>query len=248
MTNLTLAPKLLAIIAVSPSERVRCAQPGCNHTVYKAVHIVREGAQLMVLGSTCFAKRYGSANALGSPQHGGTSGRMLTAEERALLDSNTEALLQRFAEQEAREKQLVAERLNALKALKGRLSSPPPRPAPPPSLRSSYTGPVAPRKTAPWPWASGASIAAFLLRDGTGWVRVGHRDGRQCIAPWPAFDGWDETLPPSVGLADLQLGAYVVSDVVSAIAYLRARAAKEKITGIWSEAAAILATAGAAPD
>lgn len=243
-TQLKHPPKLLAIIEVAQSERVRCCQPGCNHTVYKAVHVVRDGGQLILLGSTCFEKRYGSPQALGPAQHWGTAGKVLTPEERAMLDTNTEALLQCFADQEAK---IRLEAANKLQALRERMASRPSSPEPRPH-RQAYAGPMAPRRTPPWSWAAGGSIAAFLLRDGSGWVRVGHRDGRQCIAPWPAFDGWDETLPPSVGLADLQIGAYVASNVVVAVGYLRSRAEKEKVTGIWAEAEAILRKAGAEPD
>ena len=233
-----LPAKLLAIIEVSPSEKVRCGRPGCKHTVYKAVHVVRDAGQLMVLGSTCFAKRYGGAKALGPAQHWGAAGKVLTQEERALLDSNTEALLQGFAVQEEQIRQEAAAKL---KALQERLHRPPPSPQ-----RVTNVGPTAPRRSPPWPWAGGGSVAAFLLRDGTGWVRVQHRDGRQCIAPWPSFEGWDEALPPSVGIADEELGAYVATSVATAVAYLRTNMAKEKITGIWAEAAAILSKARAA--
>lgn len=118
-----LPAKLLAIIEVSPSEKVRCGRPGCKHTVYKAVHVVRDAGQLMVLGSTCFAKRYGGAKALGPAQHWGAAGKVLTQEERALLDSNTEALLQGFAVQEEQIRQEAAAKL---KALQERLHRPPP--------------------------------------------------------------------------------------------------------------------------
>ena len=47
-------------------------------------------------------------------------------------------------------------------------------------------------------------------------------------------------------VADLDLGAYVATDVAAAVSYLRVRAASEKITGIWAEAAAILSKARAA--
>lgn len=98
----SLSTSLLAIVEVDESERVYCAQPGCKHTVFKAVHVVRDGDQLLMLGSTCFKKRYGSATALGKAQHWGGNGKLLTTEERALLVENTEALLARFAAEEAR--------------------------------------------------------------------------------------------------------------------------------------------------
>lgn len=37
------SPRLLAIVEVDKTARVYCAQPGCKHTVYKAIHVVREG-------------------------------------------------------------------------------------------------------------------------------------------------------------------------------------------------------------
>ena len=52
-------------------------------------------------------------------------------------------------------------------------------------------------------------------------------------------------MPPSVGAADLDLGAYAVADVAAAVSYLRVRAVHEKIAGICAEAAAILPKAGA---
>ncbi len=97
----TMGSMLLAIVRVPENERVRCQNPGCGHGVHAAIHIVREGGVLMVLGSTCFERRYGSAKALGQPQfNSGASGRPLTTEERELLDTNTDLLLARFEEEE----------------------------------------------------------------------------------------------------------------------------------------------------
>lgn len=52
--------RLLAIVAVLPQKRVQCS--GCGHGVYAAIHVVEENGQILVLGSTCFAKRFGSAS------------------------------------------------------------------------------------------------------------------------------------------------------------------------------------------
>src|SRR3989338_1474078 len=93
---------LLAIVSVDEDDRVRCCQPGCGKQVHRAIHVVRDGQELLVLGSTCFAKRYGDANALGSPSYGGGGGRQLTDAERELLAHNTAALLAQF-EAEAQE-------------------------------------------------------------------------------------------------------------------------------------------------
>ena len=45
--------KLVAIVAVEPADRVQCSQPGCGHSVYARIHVVREGDELIVLGSSC---------------------------------------------------------------------------------------------------------------------------------------------------------------------------------------------------
>lgn len=102
--------KLLAIVRVPESERVRCQNPGCGHGVHAAIHIVRECGRLMVLGSTCFERRYGSVRALGLPQFSsGAAGRELTSEERAMLDTNTDLLLARFEEEERQRLQRLEE-------------------------------------------------------------------------------------------------------------------------------------------
>ena len=66
---MTDSPRLLAIVEVDKSEKVFCAQPGCHHTVYKAIHVVKEGEMLLVLGSTCFESKRSidHALALGCP-------------------------------------------------------------------------------------------------------------------------------------------------------------------------------------
>lgn len=81
----------------------------------------------------------------------------------------------------------------------------------------------------------GTSMGYFKLNDGTGWVRVQHREGQQLLAPWPAFDGWDEALPSHIGTADLLHGAYAVRDVVATVAYLRRHGVREKVSGLWRD-------------
>ncbi len=34
---------LLAIVEEDKSERVQCQEPGCGHSVYQAIHVVRDG-------------------------------------------------------------------------------------------------------------------------------------------------------------------------------------------------------------
>ena len=88
---------LLAVIEVPYEARVRCMAPGCGHSVYKRVHIVRQSAKLLVLGSSCFSRIYaGQSVSTSSPRFTTTTGRLLTEEERALLTSNTERLIGQF--------------------------------------------------------------------------------------------------------------------------------------------------------
>lgn len=236
------SPCLLAIVEVDETERVYCAQPGCKHTVYKAIHVVREGDQLFVLGSTCFKKRYGSATALGKAQHWGGNGKLLTTEERALLAENTEALLARFAAEEIRLRDEAVLKLKHLQEL-ARPASAPVALATFMPLRSIATQQgMAPSRSMPWNWMRpNSSVAAFKLQDGSGWVRVQHKDGRQFVVPWPSFEGWEEALPPVVGRPNMEIGGYeVAGHVGAAISYLRAHAEAEKITGLWHDVVALL--------
>lgn len=241
----SIGPRLLAIVEVDKSEKVFCAQPGCQHTVYKAIHVVKDGEQMLVLGSTCFKKRYGSLTALGKAQHWGGNGKLLTSEERALLAENTQALLVRFEAEETRLRQEAPLKLQRLRdaesssfqVTKASVGFPIQRPM----VRTIPT-----RGVFPWPWMkAGTSVAAFKFQDGSGWVRVQHKDGRQFVVPWPSFDGWDEALPPVVGHANMEMGGYEVTGSVPAtIAFLRDLAKDEKVTGIWSE---VVATLGSKP-
>lgn len=236
------SPCLLAIVEVDKSERVYCAQPGCHHTVYKAIHVVKEGEQLLVLGSTCFEKRYGNLKALGKAQHWGGNGKVLTSEERALLAHNTQALVARFEAEEARLRQEAQLKLQSLREAATRPVPVTRAPTTPLVQWPAAVGSMAPRGVFPWPWMKpGTSVAAFKFQDGSGWVRVQHKDTRQFIVPWPSFDGWDEALPPVVGRPNMEIGGYeVIGPVPVAIAFLRDHAEAEKVTGVWAEVAAIL--------
>ena len=107
---------LLAIVSVHPKSRVRCQNPGCGHGVYAAIHVVEEDGQILVLGSTCYAKRYGntanSSATLSGPSWG--SGQQLSDKEREMLVHNTAALIERFQqlrlEEDARILQLAQEK------------------------------------------------------------------------------------------------------------------------------------------
>lgn len=242
--------QLLAIVEVEHDQRVRCGNPGCGHSVHKAIHVVQQGAELLVLGSTCFGKRYGRG-ALGTPRYGGGGGRKLTTEERELLLTNTSALLELFKdEQEAQRRKLsdlrAAFESRAVAQQRTVPSSPtsPSRVLQPWGRENVSVGRVAAKQTAPWPWMKPmTSMAGFRMRDGSAWVRVQHSDGRQMLAPWPAFDGWDEWLPAHFGHPCPEFGAYQVHDIQVLISYLRTHKTGEKVSGLWSEIAAVLAGA-----
>ena len=51
--------KLLTVVSVERDDRVRCGQSTSGHSVYSRIHVVSENGKLLVLGWTCFSKRYG---------------------------------------------------------------------------------------------------------------------------------------------------------------------------------------------
>ncbi|MES2944348.1 MAG: hypothetical protein V4772_15885 [Pseudomonadota bacterium] len=242
---------LLCIVEVEKSDRVQCQNPGCGHTVWKAIHIVQDNGTLMVLGSTCFQTRYGGFNALGNPSYGSGDARKLTPEERLLLQQNTRELLAWFeTEQQRLRAEAEKARANALKALQPEREKPVSpslallkKPlAQQQALAQSRRIALPPVRPVPWPWMKpGSSMAYFKLRDGSGWVRVQRSDGRQMLAPLPVFDGWDEALPSHIGRPDMGHIAYELPDVVGAIAYLRQHSERALISGVWREIAAAAA-------
>jgi hypothetical protein len=232
-------PRLLAIVGVPPEERVLCGQPGCGHSVYAEIHVVQDGGRLLVLGSTCFAKRYGSAKALGQANYGSGGGRQLTPEERLLLVENTAELLAQFERERQRAVELARAQVEATRsAPQPRLDRPQSFPSTPFQWSASPRGASANKPLGPVPWTwmkAGTSMGYFKLNDGTGWVRVQHKEGQQMLAPWPVFDGWDEALPSHVGPPDLLHGAYALRDVAATVAYLRRNGVREKVSGLWRE-------------
>lgn len=220
--------KLLAIVEVETQDAVQCQHLGCNHRVYKRIHVVEESGQLLVLGSSCFEKRYGSGALLAKPSYGGEHGKKLSAEERQMLVDNTAAFMERFRlEYEASK----AAMLTKLQAMKASLSGLQPRTGLTPKPSGWYPS----VKRPPWPWVKPlSSVAYFRLKDGTSWVRVQNTQGDQLLMPWPSFEGWDEAFPVSVGTPDRDTGGYRVKDIVYTVRYLRDRSEMDRV-GIWSE-------------
>ena len=92
---------LFAVVEVDPSARIRCQAPGCRKTVYKRIHVVCDGDLIVAVGSDCWARLYAHApGTKAQPRHGSVHGRLLTPEERALLEENTAAFVARM-EQDA---------------------------------------------------------------------------------------------------------------------------------------------------
>lgn len=217
--------ELLSVVEVPFDARIRCQAEGCGHSVYKRIHVVRDGDTLKVLGSDCFNKLFGRGTR-SQPRYGGSDGRVLTQEERELLLSNTAQLLQRFQnEHEA--------------SLEEKRRAEQTRPVQPLLRPTTICAPqriVAPAKSTIWSWMKPlASMGYFRLKDGTGWVRVLRTDGKHILVPWPSFDGWDEALPAHIGQVDLECGGYVIRDVVETVSYLRERGIWDKVCGSMRE-------------
>ncbi len=229
--------RLCAIIAVDVAHAVRCQQPGCGHRVHAAVHIVREGEEFIVLGSSCYAKRYGNNRVLGNARYGGGTGRSLTDDERRILEANTAALIAYFEEEERAaqaaeqrriaEQKVIAERQAQLRRVQYRQT--PHTPPSPTQLHRSITS--------PWPWQSArhSSVAVLYGPCGKTWVRVQHQDGSQKLIPWPAFEGWEKTLPSTIGNPDFKIQGYGVNDIVQALSMLRSLGYSEPRIGNWRE-------------
>lgn len=230
--------KLLAIVAVDPSHRVLCQNPGCGHAVYAAIHVVDEAGTLRVLGSTCFAKRYGGSLALGTPAYSAacTGGHKLSEDERRILVENTAELMARFKD---RHEEAIARATAKLQAMRDQLRGASERfsRAPVPQMATA----VQDRPKHPWPWQkAGTSLAVVRAPEGQAWVRVQHEGGEQTLAPWPVFDGWDESFPPVVGAPSKELQAYRVKDIVSSLQWLRSRGYSAPEVSRWPDVLTIL--------
>jgi hypothetical protein len=211
-------PKLKAILEVEKEQSVLCQQPGCAHSVYRAIHVIEEDGKVSVLGSTCFKKKFGRADALGSPLYGGGGGRRLTAAERQLLIDNTAALLEKLEQERIAQEQTQRDRLASIRADFVTRQQ---------SQLNSGERKVQPKAQAPWEWVKPlSSVAHFPMKDGTSWVRVMHRDGFHMLMPWPWFAGWDKAFPGIVGIVDQELSGIKVApaDLVDAISYVKTSA------------------------
>ena len=90
------------------------------------------------------------------------------------------------------------------------------------------------------PWAPQrkphSSFLFYKLRDGQGtWVVYTRFDGSNRMVPLPAFDGWDESMPPTIGIPELGETAYRTTDLIQALGYLSPRAEQIRTTSSASE-------------
>ncbi|MCY1165266.1 hypothetical protein D9M73_51690 [compost metagenome] len=237
--------KLLAIVEVDEAQKVQCQEPGCGHGVYKRIHVVDDGGKIMVMGSTCFEKRFGTAPNLQPEYSGNGAGRPLTDEQRQLLLQNTAQLIVLFDEEAKANRARLLESLERnRKAIAERQAVFEARSAVLRQLRAAEVPSPRSVPIMPWKWVKPmSSMAYFHWPDAQGWIRVMHATGGQVVMPWPASDGWDEALPPVVGSPDLELGGYRVNDIGPCISYLRKHAQWERI-GIWRDIMEALAKHG----
>lgn len=117
------ATQLLAVVEVPRDDRVRCQAVGCNHPVFRRIHVVREDTIVRVYGSECFKRLFaGLPIASSTPRYTTSEGRHLSDEERQLLIENTERLIQQF--ESAHQEELARQAARVTR-------QPPPAPAAP---------------------------------------------------------------------------------------------------------------------
>ncbi|MEQ6436286.1 hypothetical protein V8Z74_14830 [Comamonas sp. w2-DMI] len=202
--------KLLAIVSVEESKKVRCQYPGCGHPIYRSIHVVRAGEEILLIGSTCITKDSNSYN-LGEPAYteGGSGGRLLSPEERLMLIENTAALIERLRNEFEQRSAIDIPKIPPWQA---RYTAPNPR---------IKNGTII-NSPSPWAWVDPArSLLLLKMPDGSVWLRVQARGGKHHLVPFPKFEGWDEILPSSYGQVNETGDGYVLADLIGAIQYMR---------------------------
>ena len=82
--------ELLTRVSVEPDDALLCRCPGCNRRMYADVHVLRLDGEITVYGSSCYRKFFGEE---GKEPLFPWKGEKLTAEQRQLLEQNTEAFI-----------------------------------------------------------------------------------------------------------------------------------------------------------
>lgn len=108
-------PELLGVFEVAKEKRIRCQAPGCNHAVYKAVHLLSLEGEFKLYGSECCKKLFGWTSKTQTASH--TSGeRRLSDEEREQLVGNTAELLAKLKAEQIQLRASNEAKLNALRS------------------------------------------------------------------------------------------------------------------------------------
>lgn len=96
-----------------------------------------------------------------------------------------------------------------------------------------------PEANASTPWASwrkpNTTFMFYGLRDQSGWMIITHQDGRPVAVPWPIFDGWDESLPVRLGVADLGLGGIPLAKFEDMMSYVRDKQVATHFSTTWQD-------------
>ena len=202
------------------------------------MHTPCVSGQLLVLGSDCFAKRYGENHITDFRGYGSGGGRVLTEAERELLSNNTKALLAQFEAEHQRELELAEERCQKERELveakliterelfaakQAQLRSSHIR-SPDPLQQPMIDLDPTPLEVIPLPtWAilkkPNSSFFAYSMGNGQCWVLMRSASHAGCfIAPAPTpFESWDEALPSSLGSVDLEREVYVSNSNINAL-------------------------------
>ena len=116
-------PVLIAVLTVTEDHRIRCQSLGCNHPVFKRIHVIRIGSEFRLLGSSCF-RRTCICNPEGrqTPRYTSRAGRHLTEDERELLIENTEGLVAKLESRWLLEQMEAASPLRKRSRKRGSLS------------------------------------------------------------------------------------------------------------------------------
>lgn len=109
-------PVLLAVVEVEQDQRIRCQALGCNHGVYRAIHVIQIEEGLKLYGSQCCAKLFGWTSKQRAAAYT-TTDRRLSAEERAQLESNTASLLEKLKVEHEKRQAESRQKLRSLKAM-----------------------------------------------------------------------------------------------------------------------------------
>jgi hypothetical protein len=109
-------PTLLAVLEVEQAQRIRCQAPACNHGVHRAIHVIQSDEGIKLYGSQCCAKLFGWTSKQRAASYT-TTGRKLTAEERAQLESNTASLLEKLRFEHEQRQEEIRQKLRSLKAV-----------------------------------------------------------------------------------------------------------------------------------